>query len=269
MASVFTRRAIAFVIAVILAIVAAVAVWSYLRGVEEEAAEEADAVVGYVATQRIEPGTLADTAIQTEAIEEREIPRSLFAEGAITDLNQITGRTVEEVILPGDQIISDRFTAPGEQAQVLPIPPDNQAMSFEVGVPPGVAGFVDEGDRISIIAFLEVPDPEQQTETVQDTESGVIIEQEATQDRAQFVLQDVEVLAVGQRTPPSEEEPAGDTAAPDSTVLLTVAVTPVEAEQLAFATLSGSLYLTLLPEDETDPVDTPGRTADNIFNGGS
>lgn len=269
MPSLLTRRAIALIVATILAIVAAVAVYSYLRGVENRAAEEADAVVGYVATQRIEPGTLADTAIQLGAIEEREIPRSLLAQGAITDLNQVTGRAVQEVILPGDQLVTDRFAAPGQQAEVLAIPPDHQAMSVEVSVPPGVAGFIREGDHVSIIGYLTVPAPDGDTVVVEDPETGEQTTEEEQQERAQYLLQDVEVLAVGQRAPAAQEETAEGTAPTLGSVLLTVAVTPVEAEQLAFTTLNGAMYLTLLPEDETEPVTTPGRTEDNIFDAGN
>ncbi len=185
MLSNLTRRAIAFVIAAILAIVAVIAALSYLRGVENEAAEEADAVVGYVATQRIEPGTLADTAIQSGLIEEREIPRSLLAEGAITELSQVTGRTVQEVILPGDQIVDARFAAPGQGVQVLTIPPDHQAMSVAVGIPPGVAGFLRAGDFVSIISFIDVPAPDEPPVTVEDPETGEQTTEEATQQRAQ------------------------------------------------------------------------------------
>lgn len=268
MLSVLTRRAIAFVVATILAIIAAVAVYSYLRGIEQRAVEEADAVVGYVATDRIEPGTLADTAIQLGTIEQAEIPRTLLAEGAVTDLSQITGRVVAEVILPGDQIVSERFAAPGQQAQVLAIPPDHQAMSVQVGIPPGVAGFLRKGDHVSVIAFLEAPTDDGDTVVVEDPETGTQTEQEETQPRAQFVLQDVEILAVGRRLQPTEEQPEGGTTQTEG-VLLTVAVTPEEAERLAYATLDGSLYLTLLPEDETEPVTTPGRTKDNIFDFGT
>ncbi len=70
---------------------------------------------------------------------------------------------------------------------------------------------------------------------------------------------------MGQRIAPSPEDPDGGTTPTTDSVLLTVAVTPDEAEQLTFATLAGSLYLTLLPEDEREPVDTAGRTADNLF----
>lgn len=269
MLSVLTRRAIAFIVAIILAIVAAFAVYTYLQDVENRAAEEVDAVIGYVATQRIEPGTLADTAIQLDAIEEREIPRSLLAESAVTDLSQVTGRVVEEVILPGDQLVADRFAAPGQGVEVLTIPPDHQAMSIQVGIPPGVAGFLRAGDHVSVIAYLEVPLEDGETVAVEDPETGETAVAREAGPRAQFVLQDVEVLSVGRRVPPSDENPAGGTTADTEATLLTVAVTPVEAERLAFSTLNGQLYLTLLSEDETEPVTTPGRSAETIFEFGN
>lgn len=264
MSSVFTRRALAFLVALALAVVAAVAVFSYIRDVEEQAASQVDAVVGYVATDRIDPGTLADSAIQNDQIEEREIPRDLLAPNAVTDLAQVGGRVVEEVILPGDQLVIDRFAAPGQGVQILTIPAEHQAMSVEVGVPPGVAGFIKEGDHISLIGYIDVP-VEGSLVTVTDEETGAQVQVAQLEPRAQYLVQDLEVLAVGRRIVPSEEDPAGTQEISDSRILLTLAVSPQEAEKLTFATLGGELWATLLPEDELDPVQTPGRSNVDVF----
>lgn len=265
MSGTITRRTIAFLLAVVLALVAAISVVSYLRGIEVAAAAENEAVRGYVATGEIPAGTLIDSAVQQGMVEERAVPRSLVAPGAITDLSQVQGRVVNAAILPGDQLVTGRFAAPGDGVQVLTIPEGHQAMSVEVGVPPGVAGYVRDGDHVSVIAYLDVPTADEaETETTTDPETGAETTQQAVEQRAQYVLQDVEVLAIGQRvvtTPEAEGQPAE----PVTSVLATVAVTPAEAERLAYATLSGSLWLTLLPEDETAPVETEGRTAETIF----
>lgn len=262
--SVFTRRAIAFLLALVLAIVAVVAILSYIRRVEQDVQAEAGLVAGYVATQQIEPGTLADVAIEQGAVEQREIPRNLLAENAVTDLSQVRGRLVQELVLPGDQLILDRFAAPGEGLQVLSVPPGHQATSIEVGVPPGVAGFVQEGDHISVIAYLDVP-IEGSSVVVTDPETGQEELIRQLEPRAEYLIQDVEVLAVGRRVVTDPNAPEGQQAAPEAAILLTLAVTPEEAEQLTFAALDGELRLTLLPDDETTPVDTPGRSRDDIF----
>lgn len=266
MSGTFTRRSIAFLLATALALVAALAVASRLRAVEASAAVDSEAVVGYVATGPIEPGTLIDSAIEQGLVEERAVPRSLLAPGAVTELSQVRGRLVDTTILPGDQLVTGRFAAPGDGVQVLSIPEGHQAVSVEVGVPPGVANFVKEGDHVSVIAHLEVPTEDaDQTTTTTDESTGTTTTQQATQMRSQFVLQDLEVLAVGQRvvTPPAEEGEAAPQ--PVTAILTTFAVTPQEAERLVYANLAGTLWFTLLPEDETDPVDTPGRTRETVF----
>lgn len=265
MSGTFTRRTIAFLLALMLALVASISIVSYLRGIETAAAEENEAVIGFVATGEIEAGTLIDSAIQQGMVEERAVPRSLLAPGAVTDLTQVQGRIVSAAILPGDQLVTGRFAAPGESVQVLAVPEGHQAISVEVGVPPGVAGYVKEGDHVSLIAYLSVPtEDEDETVTTTDPESGTSTTEQATEQRAQYVLQDVEVLAVGQRT--TQTEPAeGEAPQPVTSVLATFAVTADEAERLVYARLSGDLWMTLLPEDETDPVTTDGRTAETIF----
>lgn len=267
MSGTFTRRTIAFLLAVILALVAAISIVSYLRGVETAVAAENESVMAYVATGEIADGVLIDSAVQQRLVEERAVPRALLAPGAITDLGQVQGRLVNATILPGDQLVIGRFAEPGDGVQVLAIPEGHQAMSVEVGVPPGVAGYLKEGDHISIIAYLTVPtQDEAQTETSTDLATGVATTQQATEPRAQFVVQDVEVLAVGQRIVTTAQE-EGAAPQPIASVLTTVAVTADEAERLVYATVGGTLWMTLLPEDETDPVATQGRTAETVFDG--
>ena len=48
-------------------------------------------------------------------------------------------------------------------------------------------------------------------------------------------------------------------------VLLTLAVTPVQAEKLVLANLQGQLYFALLPAQPGKPANTPGRTTSNEF----
>lgn len=265
MSGTFTRRSIAFLLAVILALVAALSVVSYLRGVEGAVASENELVRAYVATGEIAQGTLIDSAVQQGLVEERAVPRNLLAPNAVTDLGQVQGRLVNAAILPGDQLVGGRFAAPGDGVQVFTIPEGHQAMSVEVGIPPGVAGYVQTGDHVSIIAGLTVPTADDsETETTTDPQTGTETTRQATENRAQFVLQDVEVLAIGQRVvvDPAVE---GEAPQPVTAVLATFAVTAEEAERLAYATLNGALWLTLLPEDETEPVATTGRTAETIF----
>src|SRR5438552_15185315 len=88
-----------------------------------------------------------------------------------------------------------------------------------------------------------------------------------SQNQVKFLLQNVQVLQVGTRVivPPANGQPGGAAVQQASgKVDLTVAVTAVQAEKLAFATLNGVLYFTLVRPD-SKPVGTPGRTIKNEY----
>jgi pilus assembly protein CpaB len=166
---------------------------------------------------------------------------------------EIEGLVAFDRILEGEVILSQRWTEPEEAVAGLDIPEGHEAIAVQVAVPPGVAGHIRTTDRVSLIAHLTGA-------TTTEDEDDVEVADEA---RAEYLLQDIEVLAVGQRTVTEEEDGA---AAPDtSQVLLTVALEPEDAERLVFAINEASLYFTLLPEG-AEPAQTPGRTFENLFN---
>lgn len=244
-------RAGGLVVAVVLATLSTFALITYVRGAENRAFQGAETVEVYVAREEIPAGTSADAAVQRAAIERTTVPRKVVAAGAITSLEEIRGKAAAVAILPGEQILGARFVAPTE-ATGLAIPAGRQAMSVEVDTPPGVAGFAQPGARVSVIAHVSVP-----------------VRGGGTEPRAQYLLQDVPVLAVG-RSLASTSAPAGDRAAEreDRTVtdrvLLTLAVTTSQAERLAYAIFEGDIYFTLLPPDQK-PAKTSGRTRNTIF----
>jgi pilus assembly protein CpaB len=242
------KRAVAVIVAVVLAAIAALALVSYVRGVETEVRQEAEAVDAYIAKEEIPAGMSAADAISQGYIAREPVPRRNVAEGSITSLDQLEGQVATVNIARGEQILVTRF---GQTAQVGSglgeIPDDLQAISLSVGYDAGVLGFINPGDRVSIIGRIG------------DSETA----------RAQFLVQDIEVLALGSRVISTTEE--GETGSSirysEEQVRLTLAVLPEQAEMIAFAIWQGDVYFTLLPEDQGTS-DTPGRTFDNIFEGG-
>ena len=124
---------------------------------------------------------------------------------------------------------------------------------MQVGIPAGVAGFIRAGDLVSLIATVETPG-------VTTTDADGNVSEEPGEVRTQYLLQGIEVLAVGRRTVAAEE----DDQAPIDSVLLTIALQPEDAERTVFAVENALLYFTLLP-DGADPQGTPGRTIDDLF----
>lgn len=247
-----SRRTVALVVSLVLAAVATVALISYVRGIEERSLKGQKAVDVYVAKETIPAGTEGAFAASKNLIEKTTIPAKVRAEGAITSLDEINGKVAAVTILKGEQIIAARFQLPGQIRGTLPIPQDRMAISLEVAIPPGVAGFVQQGSRISILAELEAPKRGQRN---------------VYERKVQFILQDVEVLAVGQRTVTVQQGQGTQqtTTTSENRVLTTLALTAVQAEKLAYAVLNGNIYFTLLPDQGHKAYPTQGRTRDNPF----
>lgn len=262
----FTKRAVAVVLALILAGVATAALTIFVKGVETRTLAEGEPVEAFVAKDTIPAGTTAEQAIAAGLVVRQPVPRRNVPAGAIGALGDIEGRIAVANISRGEEIVADRFVLPAQLATQLEIPEGHHAMAIEVGVPEGVAGFVQPGDRIGVIARIEVPDPTQPDQPI-DPANPAAGTEEATETRVQFILMGVEVLAVGNRVGPLPAPQPGvetpEEQAPTS-LLATLALTPADAEKLAFARWQGELHFTLMPEG-AESVETPGRTAETYF----
>jgi pilus assembly protein CpaB len=245
-----SRRTVALVLAVALAALATIALISYIRGLEDAAFKDTEIVDVFVAKQDIAAGVSGDTAGQQGLIERRRVPALVQPDNAITSLQEISGRIAAVQIFKDEIIVGQRFVTPGAAVRgVLPIPQGRQAISIQVASPQGVAGFIQPGDQVSLIAQVNRPGS--------GPSAGEI---------ARFLLQRVDVLAVGTRVVGATVQPAGSTATAEvACCLLTLALTPGQAEQLVFASLNGQLHFTLLPEG-SQPANTPGRNITNLFN---
>lgn len=249
-------RVVTVVLAVVLAGVAAWAIWSYVQGIEQRAFEGVELVEVFVAQEEIPPGLSASAAGEAGLILRDAAPRDTVPPGAITSLDQIAGLVALERILEGEVIVRQRWADPAAVVATLDIPDGFEALSVQVEIPPGVAGFVRPGDSVSLIATLErlgevTVDPVTGAETTEEPEVFT-----------QYLIQGIEVLSVGQRVTTQEGDDGVEV--PTTQVLLTVALEPVDAERMVAAIQSASLYFTLLPED-AEPAATPGRTLDDLF----
>ncbi|HEY9777959.1 MAG TPA: Flp pilus assembly protein CpaB [Planktothrix sp.] len=173
--------------------------------------------------------------IPTEALEEREIEQSKIPQDAITSSSLAAGRVAKYGISSG-QIVSQHDLAPqgislGFESRLKE---GMRAVTFAVDNNSGVAGFVAPESHVDIIAMVG---------------SGA-------ETKAQPILSDVEVIAVGQMY---QKQPGAATAVPASSV--TVAVTPEDGQKLIKAVVAGKLYLTLRNDKDHTPVATVDVTS--------
>lgn len=262
-----TARTVAIVAGLVLALVAAVLLWRYVRAADQRALEGATIVDVFVATAGIAEGTTTQTAVQQDLIEVDQVPNDVRPPGAVTNIEDLNGLAAAAPIQPGAILQLGMFADPTELAtQFRELREGEVAISLQVGIPEGVAGNLSQGDQVAIITHI---DAQLATTTVTTGPDGGVIEAteqpEVSVTTSQY-LTDAEILSVGQRvaTTTAEGETAPQNQQDTGSTLVTLAVTLEDAERLVFANNEGIFHFTLLPEG-AELGDTPGVTFDSLF----
>lgn len=236
------RRAIVLLVALILAGLAAWAVWNFLTNVQREAddervktdvfiagnngiAEGADGsilVSAYDNENQCKDPDLPFAEVTCQIKLDRDEVEDVPPDAIVTEeqLRQVlTGRVAAGPISPGSILTNRQWTE--VTVEVIPlsdqIPSGKQAVTVSTGNVQGVNGFVEAGDHINMIITLDIEFdllnldsplalPDQQV----DPETGQPISpdgQPFTVTISRFVMQDIPVMAVGQEIRPDEEAP--------------------------------------------------------------
>jgi len=289
------KRIAVVAVALVLAAVAGFSVWQYLASVDDAAQDRFQLVDVYRATDDLPAGISGDDVIVNGLFEKSSENRDFLPGGADAPVafaseadlkaaleNQIAiGPIASNEILTSVQWEASIDVTASEPLSER-IPRGRQAMALRIDSDRAIAGFVRPGDRVNVMVNVGNSGIEFDAVDVDATREEVLALIEASEQslEVRFVLQGLEVLAVGEQIftgdddadhiiLASQVEGAIDQSGkPISEVtqfgLITVAVTAEEAERLAYATLNGDTYYTLVPDDFT-PVATTGVTRENLF----
>lgn len=163
----------------------------------------------------------ANIVVTADMIALRDIPAEAVHPNAINSLDKIVGKISKSEIVKDEQILSSRIVVDAAKATLAyRVPEDMRAIAIPISEVSGVAGYINEGDRIDILATYNNKDVNPVSTTY-------------TQ------LQNVEVAALGSAKI-SEANKEGTF--PTS---ITVFVKPAQAEVLAYAVSNGILHFTL------------------------
>jgi pilus assembly protein CpaB len=162
-------------------------------------------------------------------------PATSLVPGAINSIKEAVNRGLLTGVLQNEPITSDKL-APSQAGAGLPpaIPQGMRAMSVKVNDVIGVAGFVVPGSRVDVVV------------TIRRGEDGATTSTVAT---------NVQVMAAGTRQ--DQEKPDPGAKAKDTTVV-TLMVTPKDAERIALAQSEGQIVLSLRNPLDTEPTVTDG-----------
>jgi Flp pilus assembly protein CpaB len=240
--------------AVVLAGAAAYLSYEYAHKADTRAEKNVQQVDVLVAKGDISKGTTAAQALNSGLISTKHVPRSVMPPNAVANASLLTNEVAVATISQGQFIVGGSFVAPAQVSGFSAnVPKGHQAMTISVDSSHGVAGFIQPGDMVNVLY----------SGPVSDQKSGVPGAPEPAKVAA-FLVPSVRVLAVGQTTATSaptatnssvglntSDTPAGanNTSTPAASTagsgLITLDVTPRQAEQLAQGLALGAFYLTL------------------------
>jgi pilus assembly protein CpaB len=241
-------RVLAILVAVVLALVATAALVVYVNGADRRAISDQEPVRVWVAAKPIKAGTSGVNARNQRLIEQVEVPRKSVIEGSVRSLTQIQNRYAAVDLVQGEQLLLRRWVGAEDVAgrRLLQIPADHQALSIGVDLTRQVAGFVTPGDSVSMV--LSMP------------RGGT--------DRSQFLLQNIQVLAVGATALGNTSAQGGGRVnqgrGSQNLTAVTLAVPENHVERVVFAAEHGSIYLTLMPPNAEAAQAGGGVTIDNV-----
>jgi pilus assembly protein CpaB len=173
------------------------------------------------------------TALAPHQLETARWARSLVPEGTQATPERLAGRVLRRAVAKGEPILEALLLPEGAKAGLAPVIPEKRrAVSVKVDPVIGVAGFVHPGTRVDVLATLRR------------------VDQRSKLPYSKLILQDVPVLAIDQKL---EEGREGE---PQLVSVVTLEVSPAEAEQLIYSSHEGRLQLALRSPGDREVVVT-------------
>lgn len=236
------RMFVVLLLAIASGLVAALSASRYLQErptvlLAEDSRGETSPVV--VAKQDLALGTKL-TEVDVEVV---QWPAESLPVGHAADPSEVIGRTIIGELHTNEPVLAARLADTGLHGMIPLIPSGMRALSVKVDEVVGVAGFVTPQTRVDVILIMRPPGAEEAIGKV--------------------ILQNIQAIASNQQITENEDgEPMVST-------VVTVLVTPEEAERLALAAAQGRIQMALRNTLDLEGIETPGESERGLFRSGT
>lgn len=245
------RRILALFFALVLAVIGTAAVLLYVKRADDRAVANASPKNVLVAKERIPAGSTGESIRKKNLVELVRLPAgSVPLDEVLTSIPpEFDKLVITSDLQPRQLVLRGMFSESTRTAGGLAIPEGKVAVSFEATMEEQVAGYVRPGSQIAVFASY-VLSADGKTKEAR-TQSGGGIKGTAV------LLSKVEVIAVGAygqgetTTTPLDGKTNTNGGKGQAAVLITVAVSTVDAARLIEAARANALYLALL-NDSSD-----------------
>ena len=240
------RRLLGIIVAAALATLGTAALVAYVRSAKDKAVASEQLVDVYVVDKHVPLG--ANAAAIRSAVRLEKVPARLKQPDAIDDLADLGTQVTTAELQPADQLIKARL---GSTDKLLStVPADKLAISVALDPERTVGGTVRPGDLVGVFLSFEPFDTEAPGQTAASTTAAPKKSPNMTHLQFQKVLVTGVQLASATNnstsiTPSSEGLKKGDElpTAPQQKLIVTLALSPPDAEQLVFAAEFGKVWL--------------------------
>lgn len=217
-----------------------VAAWSALRYLQDRptplmAANPTSTQPVIVATRDLELGA----KLTAEDVQILDWPGEALPAGFVTTAEEVIGRSLVRDVQMNEPILTLKLADTGLHGLIPLIPAGKRAISVKVDEVVGVAGFVTPQTRVDVILIMQPPGSQESISKV--------------------ILQNINALAANQQITENEQ------GQPMVSTVVTVLVTPEEAEKLALAANQGRIQMALRNTLDLDTISTNGERSSQLF----
>jgi pilus assembly protein CpaB len=183
----------------------------------------------------------AGTMLTSDDVKAVAWPANTKLATSFVRIDEVVGRGTIDILRENEPLTAGKLAARGAGAGLPPtIPAGMRAISIHVNEIIGVAGFVTPGSRVDVLVTL-------------DKQGAARAAADDTMTRV--VVSNVQVLTAGTRY---DQDKAREDGKPIPTSVVTLMVTPDDAERVALAQNEGKINLTLRNPLDVDPTSTHG-----------
>jgi pilus assembly protein CpaB len=226
-----TRTVVVMAVATLMAGIASLGVYAAVKSIPVREVEVAHTFVAVAAHNLPTGSRITEADVKLVAW-----PAKNPISGAFSEVKPILDRGLVAAVAENEPFTETKLAPLGSGAGLPPsIPPGMRAMSVKVDEVIGVAGFVVPGTRVDLVVTLRG--------------SG-----QAQESMSRTVASNVLVLTAGTRL---DQEQAKD-GKPQPSTVVTLAVSPSDAERVALASSEGKISLALRNPLDVAPTETAG-----------
>ncbi|MHA7277402.1 Flp pilus assembly protein CpaB [Arthrobacter sp. Hz1] len=232
-------RIIGATVAVMLAVVGAVLLVSYVNGSEERALAGTETQIVLVVRDglSVPEGTSAEAL--RDFVSEKAVPAKVVPPDAVRTLEAIAGQQTTVELVSGEQLLSSRFANPEEISanEAVSLPEGMQEVTILLEPQRVVGGQLAPGDTVGLIVSLEGDAAEERPSMTQLTMHKVLV---------------TTVQGLGETALAETGEDSIATPVPPGSVLVTLARTAPDVEEIVYAQEFGRIWLSKEPASASE-----------------